>query len=241
MNMGSLRDYVHAVLDTNKDGKITFRDFLDMFPNHSVAIAVIFIDLIVAVGEYRVWDVGYKMTSDPFKAIGFVLVSAVPFYLGQLFWMYSTANGLQKWIAAGMVASSLYTSWIFGTADLSREYDVDKIVQMVMNMTAGYIVAALVYVVRDDGISAHRMKKQAEGAAKREKEYQEITRQVLRELAETQRLQRETEAEFGDPELVADQLKRLRPKQNNLIAPARAFAKDVPRPEPTNPTNPPQR
>jgi len=139
-----------------------------------------------------------------------VLVSAVPFYLGQLFWLYPVANTLQKVIAVVMVAASLYTSWMFGTADLSMAYDVKSTVAMVMNMTAGYIVIVLGYILFDDGIKAHRLKKQAEGRAAQERDYQKIARAVLRELAETQRLQQETEREFGDPDLVRKQIDRLR-------------------------------
>ena len=216
----SLGEYVNKVLDTNGDGRITFRDFVDLFPSSAVAIAIIFIDVVVLISEYRVWDVGYQMTSDPFKAIGFVAVSAVPFYLGQIFWLYPTANSIQKVISVVMVAASLYTSWVFGTADLSRSYDVSAIVSMVTNLTAGYIVITLAYVLWDDGIKANRMKKQAQGAAAREKDYQKITREVLRELAETQRLQRETEKEFGDSGLVQSQLDRLRGTKQKVTPPA---------------------
>jgi len=216
----SLGEYVNKVLDTNGDGHITFRDFVDLFPSSAVAIAIVFIDLVVLVSEYRVWDVGYQMTDDPFKAIGFVLVSAVPFYLGQIFWLYPTANSIQKVISVIMVATSLYTSWVFGTADLSRSYDVSAIVSMVTNLTAGYIVITLAYVLWDDGIKANRMKKQAQGAAAREKDYQKITREVLRELAETQRLQKETEREFGDAGLVQAQLDRLRGSKPKNTPPA---------------------
>ena len=216
----SLGEYVNKVLDTNGDGRITFRDFVDLFPSSAVAIAIIFIDVVVLISEYRVWDVGYQMTDDPFKAVGFVAVSAVPFYLGQIFWLYPTANSIQKFIAVVMVAASLYTSWVFGTADLSRSYDVSAIVSMVTNLTAGYIVITLAYVLWDDGIKANRMKKQAQGAAAREKDYQKITREVLRELAETQRLQRETEKEFGDSGLVQSQLDRLRGTKQKVAPPA---------------------
>jgi len=216
----SLGEYVNKVLDTNGDGRITFGDFVGLFPNYAVAIAIIFIDVVVLAAEYRVWDVGYQMTSDPFKAVGFVLVSAVPFYLGQIFWLYPTANTTQKAISVVMVAASLYTSWVFGTADLSRSYDVSAIVTMVTNLTAGYIVVTLAYVLFDDGIKANRMKKQAQGAAARERDYQKITREVLRELAETQRLQRETEKEFGDSGLVQTQLDRLRGTKQKATPPA---------------------
>ena len=215
----SLSEYVKSVLDTNGDGVINFKDFLELFPNSAIGIAVLFVDLVVAVAEYRVWDVGYKMTGDPLKAIGFVLISAVPFYLGQIFWLYPVANTVQKVIAVAMVASSLYTSWVFGTADLSLSYDVTALVGMVTNMTAGYIVLVLGYILWDDGIKANRLKKQAEGAAKREREYQKIARSVLRELAETQKLQKETEREFGEAELVQGQIDRLRGTKKGKPAP----------------------
>ena len=66
----SLGEYVNKVLDTNGDGRITFGDFVGLFPNYAVAIAIIFIDVVVLAAEYRVWDVGYQMTGDPFKAVG---------------------------------------------------------------------------------------------------------------------------------------------------------------------------
>lgn len=247
--MQTLNEYVAKVLDTNKDGKITVKDFIDLFPNHSVAIAFIFVDIVVAAAEYRVWDIGYKMTGDPFKAAGFVLVSAVPFYLGQLFWLYPVANSIQKFIAVAMVGASLYTSWTFGTADLSQSYDVAAIVGLVTDLTAGYIIIVLAYILSDDGIKAHRIKKQAQGAAAREREYQRITREVLRELAETQRLQQETEREFGNPELVQAQLDRLRGAKPTKPQPPqyqmKSFAADVekveaPKAEGQNGQKPPQ-
>ena len=246
----SLGEYVTKVLDTNKDGQITIRDFIDLFPNSSIAIAVIFVDLVVAVAEYRVYDVGMQMTGDPLKAIGFVLVSAIPFYLGQIFWLYPVANTIQKVIAVGMVISSLYTSWVFGTADLSKEIDVPALVQVVVNMTAGYILVVLAYILLDDGIKAYRVKKQIEGRAVREREYQKIARSVLRELAETQRLQRETEQEFGDPDLVQKQIDRLRGSkqakpQAPVFQPMTMNAQDTQQVKPSdngaNPTNRPQR
>lgn len=229
----TLSEYVNKVLDTNHDGKVNMSDLLGLFPSNAVAIAVIFIDVVVAAAEYRVWDVGLKMTGDPLKAIGFVLVSAVPFYLGQVFWLYPVANSFQKWIAGIMVAASLYTSWVFGTADLSQSFDIAAIISTVTNLTAGYIIIALAYVLLDDGIKAMRLKKQAEGKAKQEKEFQLITRAVLRELAETQKLQNETVKEFGDAEMVQKQLDRVagRKGEKKQEAPAyqaqRQFASDT--------------
>lgn len=228
----TLGEYVRGVLDTNKDGVISVKDFVALFPNFAIMIAVLFVDAAVAVAEYRVWDVGYEITDDPYKAVGFVLVSAVPFYLGQIFWLYPRATFWQKSIAVLMVAASLYTSWTFGTADLTLSYDIEELIGMVVNLTAIYIVAGLVYVLIDPGIKAHRLKVQARAAAEQEKEFQQITRDVLGELRITMQTQKQTEQEFGADAVIA-QLDRLRGKKAvaQPALPAQAFASTVKTPE----------
>src|SRR5512141_2596963 len=99
----NLGQYVRDVFDLNKDGKVTFNEFVaTMIPNYAVAIAFIVVDLLMLVAEYRVWDVGITITGDPYKAMGFLLVSAVPFYLAQILWLYPRANGWQQAIAVAM-------------------------------------------------------------------------------------------------------------------------------------------
>jgi len=215
MNLVSgLREYANRVFDVNKDGVINIKDFFRLFPSQSVAIAVIFIDVVVLASEYRVWDVGYQMTGDIFKAIGFVLVSAVPFLLGQIFWLNPFANWIQKRIGEMFVISSLYIGWVFGAADLSRSYNIDTVISVVVNATVGYIVLSLVYVLVDERIKAWRLQQQIKAHAKQEEILLGMTRKSLEDLKKTQALQKEIEDEFGDSELVQEQLSRLRGKKS---------------------------
>ena len=127
-----LRKQVSDVLDVDRNGVVNFKDFLAAFPNGAVAIAVIVIDLLVAVAEIRVWGTGMAITgNNPYLAAGFVAVSALPFYLGELLWLYPKGTALQQTIAGVMVLTSLYTSAQFGLADLSQSFDVARIVRMV--------------------------------------------------------------------------------------------------------------
>jgi hypothetical protein len=229
--------YIRKIFDTNKDGVITFKDFLGLFPNNAIAIAVIFVDLVVLVAEYRVFDVGMKITNnDWLKAIGFVLVSAVPFYIGQIFWLYPRAGGMQKTIAVGMVIGGLYTSAVFGLADLSLNYDVAVLVGLVVRLTVAYIVAVLWYILVDEGISAHRAKAQARAAAELERELQILTRDMLNEWKQTQELEKETIDLFGgDEQAVIAQLNALRGKkgkkeQNQQLRPV--YQQNSPAPQP---------
>lgn len=211
----TLGGYIRRALDVNRDGQITFKDFLGLFPNNAVAIAVLFVDAVVAVAEYRVFDVAMTITNQNiYKAIGFVLVSAVPFYLGQVFWLYPRAVLLQKAIAVGMVAGGLYTSAVFGLADLSQQYDVSVIVSLVIRLTVAYVVAVLVYILVDPGIKAHRAMKQAQAAAELEEEYQQLTRKMLGSWQKTKQLERDTVTMFdGDEDAVIAQLEALRGKK----------------------------
>ena len=104
-----------------------------------------------------------------------------------------------------------------------------------VQLTAAYIVATLVYIVIDPTIKANRMKKKAEDAARFEREKQNIARSVLTNLRETLNLKRELEAEFGEDEVgqalfqlngkkKTDQTRQQRqPSQQ----PIRAFASDT--------------
>ena len=134
----NLGQYVREVFDLNKDGRVTLKEFFaTLIPNYAVAIAFIVVDLLIAVAEYRVWDVGIRITGDPYKALGFLLVSALPFYLAQILWLYPRANGWQQAIAVAMAVAALVTSAQFGLADLSLSYDVERIVNWVIWLSGG--------------------------------------------------------------------------------------------------------
>lgn len=153
-------DFVRDAFDLNGDGRVTLKEvFSKLIPNYAVGIAFLVVDLLVLIAEYRVWDVGMKITNNNgWLAIGFVAVSALPFYLSQALWLYPRAHWGQQAIAIGMGGLSLYTSARFGLADLSLQYDVNAIVGWVVWLTAIYVVALLVYIVTDRNIRLNRMK-----------------------------------------------------------------------------------
>lgn len=209
----SLGDYMRQVFDADKDGMVSVKEIFSVFPNMAIPIAIVFVDILVLASEYRVWDFGLYVTGDPVKAFGFVLVSAVPFLLGQVFWLYPRATWLQKSIAIGFVAVSLYTSAQFGLADLTATYEEKDIFSFLVELTAGYIVGTLIYIVFDPTIKANRMKRKAQDAAAFERELQSIGRHILSDLKETMDLKRSLESEFGSDE-VAQALSQLRGKKD---------------------------
>ena len=176
---GGFSDYVQQIFDANGDNKVTVHEVLSVFSKSAVAIAFVLVDLLVLVAEYRVWDVGMKITGDPYKAIGFVLVSALPFYVAQILWIYPRAHSGQLAIALVMGGSALFTSARFGLADLSLQYDVESLIQMVIYLTVFYIILLLVYILTDKTIRANRKKVKARDDAAFSKEINKIVREVL--------------------------------------------------------------
>ena len=45
----TLNDYMTNIFDRDKDGIVTVKELFSVFPNYAVAIAVLFVDLLVLV------------------------------------------------------------------------------------------------------------------------------------------------------------------------------------------------
>ena len=98
-------------------------------------------------------------------AFGFVAVSSIPFYLGQLAFLYNRANTWQQIIAVFLVVMGLSVSAYYGFADyfLSNIFNVSKDVKVNLDTnslfavavggTVVLIVAGLLYILIDDGIA----------------------------------------------------------------------------------------
>lgn len=199
-NKSGLGEYFREVFDLNKDGRVSFKEFVHtLVPSYAVGIIIIVVDLLMLLAEYRVWDVAMQMTNnDPWKSLGFVAVSAVPFYLSQIMWLYPRANWGQMAIAFAVGAGGLITSAMFGLADLSLNYKVEVISRWVIIMTAFYVVAFLVYGLIDNGFRLHRMKINAREKAKFETERLAVGRDILKNLRESLAEERALREEFGD-------------------------------------------
>jgi hypothetical protein len=233
----TLNEYMVKVFDKNKDGVVTFKELMAVFPSYAVGMAILFVDLLVLVAEYRVWDFGYTVTGDGLKAIGFVLVSAVPFYLGQVFWLYPRATMIQKGIALAFISMSLYTSYQFGAADLTKKYDVNSIFNFMLELFVGYVVFTLIYIVVDPTIKKNRAVINAKDNAKFEEELQVAARLVLASLKKTMETQAGIAKDFGNDETITA-LNLVRGKQPEKAKqqppqPVRQFAETVDAANPT--------
>jgi hypothetical protein len=196
----ALAEYIRQVFDLNKDGRVTFKEFVSTFiPSSAVAIALVVVDVLAIVGEIRVWDVGMKITGgNVLTSLGFVAVSLVPFYLAQILWLYPLASGWQQFIAVVMAVLALLTSVQFGIADLSQQYDVVAISNLVVRLWLAYIIMLLLYVVIDANFRLHREKIKAQAKAQHQSNVNAVTAKILKDLELTLQKQRELEERYGE-------------------------------------------
>ena len=140
----------------NRDGKLTLRDIFKDAPT----IALIIIDIVMLVAEYRVFMVGLALTNDTILAVGFILISSLPFYLGQIAFVYNDANIKQQWIASGLILMGLAVSGYYGLAEYLLQAGLiineQTVYEVAIMATIALIVMGLIYALVDDKISATR-------------------------------------------------------------------------------------
>jgi hypothetical protein len=176
----------------NNDGKFNAADL----PNSAVMIVAGVVDLVMLFAEYRVYSVGYVLTKSVMLAFGFVAVSSLPFYLGQLAFLYNRANWKQQTISILFVLMGLLVSAYYGFADyifktnttiqiseaVSLPLDVSTLYVVAVSCTAVLIVGGLLFVFFDDGFANKRKRNQILGRASLAQEEINIKRDLLKDL-----------------------------------------------------------
>ena len=189
--MNSIQKFYDKVFGNN-DGKFDARDL----PNHAVLIVGAVVDLVMVFAEYRVYSVGLALTGNVLLALGFVVVSSLPFYLGQIAFLYSQANKGQQWISGLMVAMGLFVSAYYGFADyilqtntaivvangVTFAMDVDSLYILAVSGTVALIVGGLLFVFIDDSFANNLKKNRIQARARLAKEEIEIRRGLLLDL-----------------------------------------------------------
>lgn len=175
----------------NRDGKFDAKDL----PNHAVLIVALVVDLVMLFAEYRVYQVGLTLTTSAVLAFGFVMVSSLPFYLGQIAFLYNRANGKQLVISVLMVLMGLLVSAYYGFADyiiqtdttlelydVSLTLDAGTLYVLAVVCTAALIIFGLLYVFLDDGFANTLKRNRIQGKAQIASEEIDIKRNLLAKL-----------------------------------------------------------
>jgi hypothetical protein len=174
----------------NNDGVFNFKDITKSAP----AIVTIVVDIAMLVAEYRVYSVGLHLTGNILLALGFVMVSSVPFYLGELAFLYNLANIWQKIISVLMVLMGLGISGFFGFAELLtgttvnagvaniNPVDPTTLYYIAIGGTIALILSGLAYGLTDDEIAQNLKAARIRARANASKHEMKIKAELLEEL-----------------------------------------------------------
>jgi hypothetical protein len=210
------------------------KDFIKEISDHAPTIALIFVDLLAVVAEIRVYDAGMQITKSPWKAIGFVALSALPFYLGQLFWAYKLASIPQRIISALFVLGGLIIGALFGRFDLLLGIDAGLVnsvamANMVPWMTGVYMLMTLGFILADERLQMEARLAIIKYRADYSKRKNSHLRDALKVMGEAQEERNNIRRAYGDAKVdkVSQQMgggRREQPRQPNLNP---TFAADV--------------
>lgn len=190
----------------NNDGKFTMADL----PNKAVLIVGLVVDVLFLFAEYRVWMVGHALTNNTLLALGFVAVSSLPFYLGQIAFLYNRANEKQQGIAIVMVLMGLGVSAYYGFSDfllansiaitnsLTVTLDTNSLFAVAVGGTVVLILLGLLYILIDDDIANGIKAKRIEGKAKIAEHELELKSNLLAKLKAVRLQEDELKSQFPD-------------------------------------------
>lgn len=210
----------------NNDGHFDMKDL----PNHAVLIVGVVVDIVMLFAEYRVWQVGYHLTQNGMLAIGFVAVSSLPFYLGQLAYLYNRANGKQQAIAIGLVLMGLFVSAYYGFSDYiistnttvsiwngaNIALDVQTLYILAVSCTVILIISGLLYVLFDDDIANTIKAKRIEGKFKTAQHEMELKTRLLQDAKKLREAEESLASSYGaDYSALQEQFEAAANKRTN--------------------------
>ena len=173
------------------------------FEKNAITIAIVIANLLVILGEFRVYDFVLRMTRDTPLAVISVLTVGLPFLLYEILWKQRNANKEQRSLAMWLGFVTLLVTMIIGVTDyiiagsglqLARNIAVGGVALMLSVHT----FALLRYVYIDDTIRA--MWNDAIEESKLKRELRENVRAKQR-LVERRKIVAEEKAmadEFGE-------------------------------------------
>ena len=190
----------------NNDGRFTMADL----PNQAVLIVGIVVDVHFLFAEYRVWMVGYALTENALLAMGFVAVSSLPFYLGQIAYLYNRANNRQQAMAIVMVGMGLAVSAYYGFSDfllansiavtntLIVTLDTNSLFAVAVGGTVALILLGLLYILIDDDIANTIKAKRIEGKARIAEHELELKSRLLAKLQQVRLQEYQLKSEYPE-------------------------------------------
>lgn len=164
---------------------------------HNIAFATG--NLLLAAGEYRVFDFVYLHTGEVWKGIFAVLASFVPFVLWEIAVQHAKASGVMRLVAWTGLLLAFGLGVYIGIADfiLPADANVDGILGFVAFSLSLHAVLFLAFFYAHPDIKAKRLVAQALARQDTARQATEVSETVLLAARNRLELERRIAAEYG--------------------------------------------
>ena len=173
----------------------------DWIKDQSPALAFIAGNLLLAAGEYRVYDFAMQNTGEPWKAWFSVMATFIPFMLWEVAVQHAKASGIMRGIAWVGISISLFLGILVGTADFmvinGQTPNAEALLAALAVSLSVHAILFLAYFYSHPDIKSHRLTAQAIAKQQLAESNAEVAESVLKSARTRLELERRIAEEYG--------------------------------------------
>jgi hypothetical protein len=173
----------------------------DWLKAQSPSLAFLAGNLLLAAGEYRVYDFAYQNTGETWKAVFAVLSTFFPFVLWEVAVQHAKASSLMRGIAWLGIAISLGLGVLIGVADFmligGQAPNADVLLGLLAVSLSIHAILFLAYFYSHPDIKGHRLTAQAVARQQLAEASAEVAESILKSARNRLELERRIAEEYG--------------------------------------------
>ncbi len=173
----------------------------DWIKDKSPTLAFIAGNLLLAAGEFRVYDFAYQSTGETWKAIFSVMATFFPFILWEIAVQHAKASGIMRGLAWTGLAISLFLGVAVGTADFmainGQTPNAEAMLGALAISLSIHAILFLAYFYSHPDIKGHRLTAQAIAKQQLAEASAQVAESILKSARTRLELERRIAEEYG--------------------------------------------
>jgi len=183
------------------ESAVTQTGIADWIKAQSPTLAFLAGNLLLAAGEFRVYDFAYQNTGETWKAVFAVLATFFPFVLWEVAVQHAKASGLMRGIAWVGIAISLSLGVMIGVADFvvvgGQTPNAEGLLALLAVSLSVHAILFLAYFYSHPDIKAHRLTAQAIAKQELAEASAAVAESILKSARTRLELERRIAEEYG--------------------------------------------
>jgi hypothetical protein len=183
------------------ESAVTQVGVFDWIKDKSPTLAFIAGNLLLAIGEYRVYDFALQNTGEVWKAWFSVSATFFPFILWEVAVQHAKASGMMRGLAWLGISLSLFLGVLVGTADFmvinGQATNAEGLLGLLAVSLSVHAILFLAYFYSHPDIKAHRLTAQAIARQQLAEASASVAESILKSARTRLELERRIAEEYG--------------------------------------------